>query len=214
MAGRDLERELIPMLATDQKGQEGSRRTTFDFPPVNRDRAYDCIDAMRPIAQCKGVSVAQIALAWRLHQPQVTSVIVGAKRPEQLADNLAATQVKLSADELRGLDEVSRPSTLDGCSSGRARLAASSCSRRDAREQHPLSASVLWPEAQHPPSPRIECSPRIDRLCRLCRRHLDGVTGRCGSKAGLRELHLDAVDLPVELKCIPLTAPRPATCSG
>jgi aryl-alcohol dehydrogenase-like predicted oxidoreductase len=130
VAGRDLERELIPMLASerlglmvwsplaggllsgkfgrDQQGQGGSRRTTFDFPPVNRDRAYDCIDAMRPIAQSKGVSVAQIALAWLLHQPQVTSVIVGAKRPGQLADNLEATQVKLSADELRGLDEVSQ----------------------------------------------------------------------------------------------------------
>jgi aryl-alcohol dehydrogenase-like predicted oxidoreductase len=147
VAGRDLERELIPMLASeglglmvwsplaggllsgkfgrDQKGQEGSRRTTFDFPPVNRDLthgidavvgpiavdrdlAYDCIDAMRQIAQSKGVSVAQIALAWLLHQPQVTSVIVGAKRPEQLADNLAATQVKLSADEMRRLDEVSQ----------------------------------------------------------------------------------------------------------
>jgi len=130
VAGRDLERELIPMLASegvglmvwsplaggllsgkfgrDQKGQEGSRRTTFDFPPVNRDRAYDCIDAMRPIAQAKGVSVAQIGLAWLLHQAQVTSVIVGAKRPEQLTDNLAATEVSLSADELRTLDEVSR----------------------------------------------------------------------------------------------------------
>ncbi|MDP1691729.1 MAG: aldo/keto reductase [Burkholderiaceae bacterium] len=130
VAGRDLERELIPMLASegvglmvwsplaggllsgkfgrDQKSQEGSRRTTFDFPPVQRDRAYDCIDAMRPIAQAKGVSVAQIALAWLLHQSAVTSVIIGARRPEQLADNLAATEVSLSADELRALDEVSR----------------------------------------------------------------------------------------------------------
>jgi len=130
VAGRDLEREIIPMLSSegvglmvwsplaggllsgkfgrDQKGQEGSRRTTFDFPPVNRDRAHDCIDAMRPMAQARSVSVAQIALAWLLHQPQVTSVIVGARRPEQLADNLAATQVKLSADDLRALDEVSR----------------------------------------------------------------------------------------------------------
>jgi aryl-alcohol dehydrogenase-like predicted oxidoreductase len=130
VAGRDLERELIPMLASegvglmvwsplaggllsgkfarDQKGQDGSRRTTFDFPPVHRERAYDCIDAMRPIAQARGVSVAQIALAWLLHQAQVTSVIVGAKRPDQLADNLAATQVKLSADDLRVLDAVSR----------------------------------------------------------------------------------------------------------
>jgi len=130
VAGRDLERELIPMLASeglglmvwsplaggllsgkfgrDQSGEEGSRRTTFDFPPVDRPRAFDCIDAMRPIAQAHGVSVAQIALAWLLHQPQVTSVIVGAKRPDQLADNLAATQVALSASELSALDAASR----------------------------------------------------------------------------------------------------------
>jgi aryl-alcohol dehydrogenase-like predicted oxidoreductase len=130
VAGRDLERELIPMLRSEgvglmvwsplaggllsgkygrgQQGEEGSRRISFDFPPVNRDRAYDCIDVMRPIAQAHGVSVAQIALAWLLHQPQVTSVIVGAKRPEQLADNLAATQVALSAVELNQLDEISR----------------------------------------------------------------------------------------------------------
>jgi aryl-alcohol dehydrogenase-like predicted oxidoreductase len=91
-----------------QRGEEGSRRTTFDFPPVNRDRAYNCIDAMRPIAQAHSVPVAQVALAWLLHQPQVTSVIVGARRPEQLADNLAATNVTLSAGELAALDKVSR----------------------------------------------------------------------------------------------------------
>ena len=130
VAGRDLERELIPMLRSEgvglmvwsplaggllsgkygreQQGEEGSRRTKFDFPPVNRERADGCIDVMRPIAQVHGVSVAQVALAWLLHQPQVTSVIIGAKRPEQLADNLAATQVVLSAVELATLDEVSR----------------------------------------------------------------------------------------------------------
>ena len=133
LAGRDLERELVPMLKSegvglmvwsplaggllsgkyrrDQPGQpdpQDSRRMTFDFPPVNRTRAEACIDAMRPIAQSHGVSVAQIALAWLLHQPQVTSVIVGAKRPDQLADNLAATNVGLSPEELRQLDEVSR----------------------------------------------------------------------------------------------------------
>lgn len=130
VAGRDLERELVPMLRSegvglmvwsplaggllsgkfgrDQQGEQGSRRTTFDFPPVDKDRAYDCIDAMRVIAQARGVSVAQIALAWLLHQPQVTSVIVGAKRPEQLADNMAATQVALTAAELEQIDAVSR----------------------------------------------------------------------------------------------------------
>ncbi|CAM5786631.1 aldo/keto reductase [Rhizobacter fulvus] len=129
VAGRDLERELVPMLESegvglmvwsplaggllsgkygrDQQGEAGSRRTQFDFPPVNRDRAWDCVDAMRVIADAKGVSVAQIALAWLLHQPQVTSVIVGAKRPDQLADNIAATRVALTADELAAIDAVS-----------------------------------------------------------------------------------------------------------
>ena len=130
LAGRDLERELIPMLKSEGVGlmvwsplaggllsgkygrnrdaEAGSRRTNFDFPPVNLERAYDCIDAMRPIAQAHGVSVAQIALAWLLHQPQVTSVIVGAKRPEQLIDNLAATNVRLTDDDLAALDAVTR----------------------------------------------------------------------------------------------------------
>jgi aryl-alcohol dehydrogenase-like predicted oxidoreductase len=129
VAGRDLERELVPMLASegvglmvwsplaggllsgkygrDQQGEQGSRRTQFDFPPVDRERAWDCVDVMRGIADAKGVSVAQIALAWLLHQPQVTSVIVGAKRPEQLADNIAATRVALSADELAAIAAVS-----------------------------------------------------------------------------------------------------------
>ncbi|CDS51990.1 Oxidoreductase [Polaromonas sp. CG9_12] len=131
VAGRDLERELVPMLKSegvglmvwsplaggflsgkysrDSQGQaeEGSRRIAFDFPPVNKDKAWDCIDAMRPIAEAKGVSVARVALAWLLHQPQVTSVIVGAKRPEQLADNLAATGVVLSPDELRQIGDAS-----------------------------------------------------------------------------------------------------------
>ena len=129
LAGRDLERELVPMLQSEgvglmvwsplaggllsgkyrgQPSEEGSRRQSFDFPPVDRPRADECIDAMRPIAEAHGVSVAQVALAWLLHQPVVTSVIIGAKRAEQLADNLAATQLELDADELARLDAVSR----------------------------------------------------------------------------------------------------------
>jgi aryl-alcohol dehydrogenase-like predicted oxidoreductase len=91
----------------EQQGEAGSRRTSFDFPPVNRERAYDCIDVMREIAGAKQVSVAQIALAWLLHQRVVSSVIVGAKRVEQLDDNIAATKVTLSAEELAKLDQVS-----------------------------------------------------------------------------------------------------------
>jgi len=123
VAGRDLERELLPMLRSEGVGlmvwsplaggllsgkygrelqaQAGSRRIAFDFPPVDKDRAWDCVDVLRTVAQAHGVSVAQVALAWLLHQPQVTSVIVGAKRPDQLADNIGATQVALTADELQ-----------------------------------------------------------------------------------------------------------------
>ena len=137
LAGRDLERELIPMLRSeglalmvwsplaggllsgkygrDLQAEAGSRRNSFDFPPVDKPRAYDCIDAMRPIAQAHGVSVAQVALAWLLHQPQVTSVIIGVKRADQLADNLVATGVRLSDSDLQTLDTVSRlPSEYPG----------------------------------------------------------------------------------------------------
>ncbi|MBK0014855.1 aldo/keto reductase [Kosakonia cowanii] len=129
IAGRDLERELVPMMQSenvglmvwsplaggllsgkydrDGKAEAGGRRVEFDFPPVNKDRAFDCVDVMRTIADSKGVSVAQIALAWLLHQQAVTSVIIGAKRPEQLDDNLAATTVQLSDEELKQLDAVS-----------------------------------------------------------------------------------------------------------
>jgi aryl-alcohol dehydrogenase-like predicted oxidoreductase len=91
----------------EQQGEAGSRRTSFDFPPVNKERAWNAVDAMREIAQARECSVAQVALAWLLHQPQVTSVIVGAKRPEQLADNIKATEVRLGAEDLAKLDAVS-----------------------------------------------------------------------------------------------------------
>lgn len=129
IAGRDLEREIAPLLEAEKLGlmvwsplaggllsgkydregnsPEGSRRASFDFPPVNKDRAFDCVDVMREIADARGVSVARIALAWVLHQSFVMSVIIGAKTTEQLDDNLAATEIKLSAEELARLDKVS-----------------------------------------------------------------------------------------------------------
>ncbi len=130
IAGRELEREIVPMLRSedvglmvwsplaggflsgkytrDDEASANGRRVAFDFPPVDRERGYGVIEAMRPIAAAHGVSVAQIALAWLLHQPAVTSVIIGAKRPEQLGDNLAAIKVRLSGAELETLDAVSR----------------------------------------------------------------------------------------------------------
>jgi aryl-alcohol dehydrogenase-like predicted oxidoreductase len=130
VAGRDLERELVPLLQDQKVGlmvwsplaggflsgkftresqnEEGARRTGFDFPPVDKDKAFNILDVLRPIAEAKGVSVAQVALAWLLHQPVVTSVIIGAKKMEQLEDNLKAVDVQFSPEELQQLDEVSK----------------------------------------------------------------------------------------------------------
>ncbi len=129
LAGRDLENELVPMAkdqqmailpwsplaggflsgkyTRDNKPEGDSRRLTFDFPPVNQERAYDIIEVMQTIAGEHNVSVAQVALAWVLAKPGVTSVIIGAKNTDQLLDNIAATEVTLSDGQLAQLDEVS-----------------------------------------------------------------------------------------------------------
>ena len=125
LAGRDLEREIVPMLLSEDIGlmvwsplaggflsgkfdrsgttAEG-RRVEFDFPPIDKDRAYDAVDAMRGIAEAKGCTVPQVALAWLLHRPVVTSVIIGAKRVDQLQDNLGSVDISLSADDLAALN--------------------------------------------------------------------------------------------------------------
>jgi aryl-alcohol dehydrogenase-like predicted oxidoreductase len=127
LVGRDLEREIAPMLLSEEVGlmvwsplaggylsgkysaggAADGRRAAFDFPPVDRDRGDAVVAAMRLIAEARGISVARVALAWLLHQRVVTSVIVGAKRPEQLADNLAAAEIDLTGDELAALNAVS-----------------------------------------------------------------------------------------------------------
>jgi aryl-alcohol dehydrogenase-like predicted oxidoreductase len=130
IAGRDLEREVVHLLKdqklglmvwsplaggllsgkytnAEDKGPAGARRAAFDFPLVDKVRAFKCVDAMRPMAASRKVSVAQIALAWLLSKPFVTTVIIGAKSMEQLRDNVASTRVRLDAAELKLLDEVS-----------------------------------------------------------------------------------------------------------
>jgi aryl-alcohol dehydrogenase-like predicted oxidoreductase len=87
--------------------EEGSRRSHFDFPPVDLERAWPCVAEMRAIAATQGVSVARIALAWLLARPHVTSVIIGAKRIEQLEDNIGAVDVVLTENELARLEAVS-----------------------------------------------------------------------------------------------------------
>jgi aryl-alcohol dehydrogenase-like predicted oxidoreductase len=89
----------------------GSRHASeWNEPPVyDEDRLYDTIEVLVQIAEDHGVSAAQVALAWLLARPGITSVIVGARTDEQLADNLAAADLELSPEEHARLEEVSRP---------------------------------------------------------------------------------------------------------
>ena len=128
LAGRGLEREIVPLMA-DQKigllvwsplaggilsgkfgpggGPEGARRATFDFPPVDKERVWPIVNALREIGKPKGASPARVALAWVLAKPFVTSVIMGVKTLEQLDDNLAASDLSLSPEEIKRLDDLS-----------------------------------------------------------------------------------------------------------
>ena len=130
IVARDLERDIIPMLASenlallvwsplaggllngrvsrDKPTEEGTRRNAMQFPPVDMPRAYDVIDALKALAELKSASVAQLAIAWLLHQARVTSVVVGARRVEQLNDNFGAVDIAFSNEESETLDRVSQ----------------------------------------------------------------------------------------------------------
>jgi len=125
---RDIEHELVPMAQAHQlaifpwsplaggfltgkftRGQSssGSRRDVFDFPPINKDKAYDLVDVLAELAKQHNATIAQVALAWVRHQPGVTSTIIGAKTVKQLQDNIQSAKVQLSADDLQKIDAVS-----------------------------------------------------------------------------------------------------------
>jgi aryl-alcohol dehydrogenase-like predicted oxidoreductase len=130
LAHRDLERELVPLLLNQKVGlmvwsplaggfltgkfrrdgqsADGARRVAFDFPPLDKERGYNIIDVLDPMAKAKGASIAQLALAWLLHQPVVSTVIIGAKKIDQLEDNLKSVDIQFTAEELKQLDEVSK----------------------------------------------------------------------------------------------------------
>jgi len=137
IAGRDIEREIVPFAQAerlailpwsplaggllsgkfdpDKKGPEGARRTTFDFPPVDKARLPKVLGALREVAAATNTSVARVALAWQLTKPFVTSVIIGAKNVEQLTDNLAAAELALAPELTAKLDEASAlPSEYPG----------------------------------------------------------------------------------------------------
>jgi aryl-alcohol dehydrogenase-like predicted oxidoreductase len=129
IAGRELERELIPLMEHSKTGllvwsplaggllsgkfsrenqkPANSRRSEFDFPLVDKERVWNILDVINPIAKEHKCSAARIALAWLLAKSAVTSVIIGAKTIEQLEDNIASVDIKLSDFQMSALDEVS-----------------------------------------------------------------------------------------------------------
>lgn len=129
LSGRDIEREILP-LAADQnlavmpwsplaggflsgkftrntEATGNSRRDTFDFPPINKERAYDIVDVLAETGKQHGVSVAEVALAWVRQQQGITSTIIGAKNVDQLNANIKSTELLLTNDDLKKIDEVS-----------------------------------------------------------------------------------------------------------
>jgi len=134
LVGRDLEHELLPLCREqrlgvlpwsplaggflsgkyrrDTAGPEDARRTGFDFPPIDRARAFDAIDMLEAIAGETGSSIPRVALAWLLAKPGVSSVIIGARRMEQLEDNLAAAELELTDEQVRRLDEATQPQPI------------------------------------------------------------------------------------------------------
>lgn len=125
---RDAEREIVPMLLDQKVGmmvwsplsgglltgkykrdgnKEAGRLNSFPFPPFHEERAYDVLDVLSPMAKEKDTSISQLALAWLLHQPVVSSVIIGATKPDQLEDNLKAVDVQFTTNEINLLNQVS-----------------------------------------------------------------------------------------------------------
>jgi aryl-alcohol dehydrogenase-like predicted oxidoreductase len=129
IAGRELERELVPLMEHSKTGllvwsplaggllsgkfsrenqkPANSRRSEFDFPIVDKERTWKILDVMNPIAKEHNCSAARIALAWLLAKPVVTSLIIGARNLKQLEDNIAAVDIKLTDAQMKALDEVS-----------------------------------------------------------------------------------------------------------
>ncbi|MCB1143945.1 MAG: aldo/keto reductase [Leptospiraceae bacterium] len=131
LVGREIEYEVLPVIRdlkmgvmvwsplasgflsgkyTGENGETG-RRAIFSFPPVDQVRGDVIVEKLRTIAAVHNATPAQIALAWTLHQSGISSVIIGARRMEQLEENINAINVQLTHEELNQLDSISRTNT-------------------------------------------------------------------------------------------------------
>ena len=126
---RDLEREIIPLLVDQKVGlmvwsplsgglltgkykrdgnNENGRLNDFPFEPFHKERAFNVLDVIIPMATKKECTVPQLALAWLQQQSVVSSVIIGATKMSQLHDNLKSVDISFTDDELEQLKEVSK----------------------------------------------------------------------------------------------------------
>jgi aryl-alcohol dehydrogenase-like predicted oxidoreductase len=134
LVGRDLEHELLPLCAEEGLGvlpwsplsggfltgkyrrenpqPEGARRSGFHFPPIDEARGFDAVDALEEVARAHGASIAQVALAWLLARPGISSVIIGANKITQLEDNLRAAELRLSPEEIERLSATTAPGAM------------------------------------------------------------------------------------------------------
>lgn len=134
LAARDVENEFLPMVRQyglgltvwsplaggfltgkyprGEEAAEGTRRADLDLLPIDFDRGYRILDELRSIASTHGATPAQIAIAWLLAKREVSSVLLGASKPDQLADTLKAAEIRLSDEQISQLDAASAPPTL------------------------------------------------------------------------------------------------------
>lgn len=134
LLGRDLEHEVIPFIedagigvlvwsplaggflsgkyTRENPAPEGARLNQFKLPPIDIEKGYDVVDVLKQIGQNHGTSPAQVALAWMLTKPFISSVIIGANKMQQLEDNLGAAQLNLSAQEVEKLEALTAPQPL------------------------------------------------------------------------------------------------------
>jgi len=134
LLGRDVERDVIPMMrryglgltvwsplasgflsgkyTRDNLNDPDNRYSGFDLLPFDKDKGFTLVDQMRKIASAHNASVAQVAIAWLLAKQAVTSVLLGASKLQQLGDNLGAVAVKLSEEEIKGLDAATVPTPV------------------------------------------------------------------------------------------------------
>jgi aryl-alcohol dehydrogenase-like predicted oxidoreductase len=128
LLGRDIEHEFVPFVEDAGIGilvwsplasgflsgkytretpvAEDARRHKFQFPPIDVEKGYEVVEVLKQIGQDRGASPAQVAIAWILTKPFISSVIIGANKMHQLEDNLGAAELRLSAHEVEKLDTL------------------------------------------------------------------------------------------------------------